>query len=575
MKLREILRRRFLLALSGLAAFFLPFSEAAAQSPDGDVKLGNALVAAAQSYADGDYNAVISLLAPLSEQYPDEGAVWYYLGMSRLYRRDYEAGTQALGKAAECDPGNYWYRYYYNLARVYYREDPAEGIAGYEELLRDYPARAELNYQLADIYMRSGRTDDGLALLDKIEELQGKDEAMTLYRYEVLSSIGREDEAVAALVSYNEESPSPRILKEIGTFYQAHDRDSLAREAFEAAHELDPTDLTATLGLSETLVSLGEEELWYDLMRNVMEDDSTPVSFAATYLKNQSNPYTRRQIKHPERIDTLADLALAAHPADTTLIRPAGLYFNSVGNTERAREVMLGGVKAHPQDWDLQLFYIQYLIYLKDLGAASAAADAAYLANPGDVRYLELKNYIDYQRKDYEALLRNSEAIMAISPKDSDSYISAYANIGDIYHEMGNDKQAFKIYKKVLKLRPDYAPTLNNYAYYLSLQGKQLKKAYRMSKKSVEVDPDNGTYLDTFGWILHLMGRDIEAKPIFKQALLYGGSDSATILDHYARVLETLKETELAKVYWRQALAKAGDEDEALKESIREKLAGK
>ena len=74
-------------------------------------------------------------------------------------------------------------------------------------------------------------------------------------------------------------------------------------------------------------------------------------------LKNQSNPYSRRAFKHPERIDTLADLALAAHPADTTLIRPAGLYFNSVGNTERAREVMLGGVKDHPQDWDLQLFY--------------------------------------------------------------------------------------------------------------------------------------------------------------------------------------------------------------------------
>ena len=575
MKLREILRRRFLPILTGLAAFSFSLPEAAAQAPAGDVALNSALVQAAQTYADGDYNAVISQLLPLSEQYPEEGAVWYYLGMSRLYRRDYEAGTNDLGKAVACDPGNYWYRYYYNLARVYYREDPAEGIAGYEELLRDYPARADLNYQLADIYMRSGRTDEGLALLDKIEQLQGRDEPMTLYRYEVLSSLGRDEEAVGALIALNEESPSTRLLDEIGTFYQAHDRDSLARDAFSAARALDPADMTATLGLSETLVSLGEEDAWFSLMSEVMGDSATPVSFPATYLKNQSNPFSRRAFKHPERIDTLADLALAAHPADTALIRPAVLYFNSTGNTAKAREVALDGVRALPQDWDLQLFYIQYLVYLQDLSAASAAADEAYTVNPGDVRYLELKNYIDYQRKDYEALLRNSEKIMALSPKGSDSYISAYAAIGDLYHDMGNDKEAFRIYKKVLKLKPDYAPSLNNYAYYLSLQGRQLKKAYRMSKKSVEVDPDNGTYLDTFGWILHLLGRDIEAKPIFKQALLYGGSDSAVVLDHYARVLESLKEYDLAKVYWRQALNKAGEDEDSLKESIREKLGGK
>lgn len=574
MKLSEILRRRFLPVLTGLAALFLSVSEAAAQYAEADV-LNDALLKASQSYADGDYNAVISQLDPLCEQYPGEGALWYYLGMSRLYRRDYEAGTRDLGKAVECDPRNYWYRYYYNLARVYYREDPAEGIAGYEELLRDYPARADLNYQLADIYMRSGRTDEGLALLDKIEDLQGRDEVMTMYRYEILSSAGRDEEAVAALISFNEEYPSPRILNEIGTFYQAHDRDTLARDAFSAARALDPTDLTATLGLSETLVSLGEEDQWYELMRGVMADRATPASFSASYLQNQSNPYSRRVFKHPERIDTLADLALAAHPADTSLIRPAGLYFNSTGNTAKAREIFLEGVQAYPHDWDQQLFYIQYLVFLEDLQAASDAADAGFAENPGDVRYLELKNYLDYQRKDYESLLRTSEKIMDLSAKGSDSYISAYANMGDIYHEMGNDKEAFKIYKKVLKLKPDHAPTLNNYAYYLSIQGKQLKKAYQMSKKSVEVDPDNGTYLDTFGWILHLMGKDIEAKPIFKQALLYGGSDSAVILDHYARVLEALKENELAKVYWRQALTKAGDDDAALKDSIREKLAGK
>ena len=101
---------------------------------------------------------------------------------------------------------------------------------------------------------------------------------------------------------------------------------------------------------------------------------------------------------------------------------------------------------------------------------------------------------------------------------------------------------------------------MNNYAYYLSEEGKNLKKAYRMSKKAIAKNPDNATYLDTFGWILHLMHKDLEAKPFFKHAMLYGGKDSAVILLHYAEVLDRLGEKDLAEVYRSQAKKKQIEE---------------
>ena len=90
---------------------------------------------------------------------------------------------------------------------------------------------------------------------------------------------------------------------------------------------------------------------------------------------------------------------------------------------------------------------------------------------------------------------------------------------------------------------------LNNYAYYLSLEKKKLKKAAAMSRITVEKEPDNATYLDTYGWILHLQGLDQKAKPYFKHAMLYGGRDSAVILSHYAEVLDALGEHDLAKSF--------------------------
>lgn len=143
--------------------------------------------------------------------------------------------------------------------------------------------------------------------------------------------------------------------------------------------------------------------------------------------------------------------------------------------------------------------------------------------------------------------------MLRIAPRDSAVAVTAWSMMGDVYHLMNDTPKAYKAYDNVLKIAPGYAPVLNNYAYYLSEEGKKLKKAYAMSKKTVEAEPDNATYLDTFGWILYLQGKALEAKPFFKHAMLYGGKDSATILNHYAAVLEALGENDLAKVYRQQA----------------------
>jgi len=171
----------------------------------------------------------------------------------------------------------------------------------------------------------------------------------------------------------------------------------------------------------------------------------------------------------------------------------------------------------------------------------------------GELGFLDYANMANYQLKDYDAIIRNCQYLLSHYPKDKQLCLSAWSMMGDALHEKGQEKQAYAAYEKALRLDPNYAPVLNNYAYYLSLQGKKLKKAYTMSKKTVEAEPDNATYLDTFAWILHLMGRDLEAKPFFKHAMLYGGKESAVILRHYATVLEALGENDTAKVYRNQA----------------------
>lgn len=63
-------------------------------------------------------------------------------------------------------------------------------------------------------------------------------------------------------------------------------------------------------------------------------------------------------------------------------------------------------------------------------------------------------------------------------------------------------KQCYKAYDHSLRYDPDNAMVLNNYAYFLSLEGRELEKALTMSSRAIALTDNNPTYLDTHAWVL-------------------------------------------------------------------------
>ena len=192
---------------------------------------------------------------------------------------------------------------------------------------------------------------------------------------------------------------------------------------------------------------------------------------------------------------------------------------------------------------------------------------------PDETAFLEMAGVGDYNLGEYEKVLDACRKIIEKAPADSAKCLRSYSTMGDVYHQMGQSRNAYKSYDKALKINPHYNYVLNNYAYYLSEEGRSLKKACAMSRRTIESEPDNATYLDTYAWILYLMGKAEEAKPLFKRAMLYGGKDSAVVLDHYAEVLYELKEYDMAFIYWNMAVQKNKDDIPGLEDKIRQKKA--
>ena len=512
-------------------------------------------VDAVSLYSSGEYTRAARILSTLSQANPENDAVWYYFGMSQYALGQMEQAEACFKKAVELDGKNFWYRR--TLARLLFSSGKAEeGTAAYESIVKDFPERSQLNYELLDIYLRTRSFEKALASLDEIERLRGTSEEAVRTRYDIYTEMGRHQDAIGALEHFNAEYSSPMILSLAGDYYLADYSDSLARARYQEALALDSSYIPANLGMSEVYRRARNYPEYFRTMQGFFSSADVPAASKGLYLRNIVRSIDPKiQQLHRQGFDSLAMTAVRVHPQDSTVLSETGSYFFTTGRKEAAGLWFITAAQLYPESKSLTTTAIQYLGLMQNWTSLKELAVDAF-NRFHEMAFLEYANIANFNLKDYDAIIGNCRYIIVNYPKDKDLCLSAWSSMGDAYHEKGNAKEAYKAYDEALKINPDYAPVLNNYAYYLSLEKKKLKKAYAMSKKTVEAEPDNATYLDTFGWILHLQGKDLEAKPFFKHAMLYGGKDSAVILEHFAQVLEALGEDDLARIYRTQANAK-------------------
>lgn len=278
-----------------------------------------------------------------------------------------------------------------------------------------------------------------------------------------------------------------------------------------------------------------------------------------------------------QQLDVAVFKAVEAHPKDSVALQTAAIYFYSTERHDQAKVFFKENTETYPDSFGAAADYVEFLMYSDQWEELSQEGRKAYERFPKETTFLEMASVGDYNLGDYGKVLEICEKVLEVAPADSSKTLRAWSTMGDVYYKLGDSKKAFKAYGKALKVNPDYVYVLNNYAYYLSVEGRKLKKACDMSYKTVIAEPDNATYLDTYAWILHLQGKDDAAKLFFKKAMLYGGKESAVILDHYADVLYALKEYDVAFIYWNMALQKDDGDVPGLNEKVlaRKKEAGR
>ena len=145
------------------------------------------------------------------------------------------------------------------------------------------------------------------------------------------------------------------------------------------------------------------------------------------------------------------------------------------------------------------------------------------------MEHLETKNY-DIALEE----LRKAEILAGDNKEFMTQVLTMRA---DVYYRMKDYIKAFETFETAIKANGDDLTVINNYAYYLAEQNKNLKEAEEMAKKVIEKEKGNTTYLDTYAWVLYKRGKYKEAARIMEEIINSGDAPDAEWYEHYGFIL--------------------------------------
>ena len=173
--------------------------------------------------------------------------------------------------------------------------------------------------------------------------------------------------------------------------------------------------------------------------------------------------------------------------------------------------------------------------------------------------------------KDYDrALATLDRALELTDSTDMEELSSVYSTIGDVNYAKGDTDAAFEYYNKAIEANPANMLALNNCAYYLAVEGKDLDRAERMSAMTLKDQPDNSTSLDTYAWIMFKKKDYAQAMAYIDKALENSDEPSAELFQHAGDIYFMNAEPAAALDFWQKALELEPD-NELLQRKVKHK----
>jgi Tfp pilus assembly protein PilF len=137
---------------------------------------------------------------------------------------------------------------------------------------------------------------------------------------------------------------------------------------------------------------------------------------------------------------------------------------------------------------------------------------------PDDNDLVYRQAVLSFYEGDKVAASRYMEKLRTILKENSSSEAGIINNLAMIYLEAGIPDMAEQYFRQALSMEPEKPVRLNNLAWFLINNDRNINEGLDLVEKSLELTPDNYIFLDTKGWGLYKQGKYQEAYDILQKS---------------------------------------------------------
>ena len=476
-----------------------------------------------------------------------------------------------LKKANSLDPKND--EFAERLGQYYLSQNMIdEGTAVYERLANMFHNRSEFLDILIRIYQYKKDYKKMLETLNRLEEAEGQSEGLTLSKMQVYSSMGDEKGAYGELSRLVKSHPNDLNYKVMmGNWLLANSKKEEALKAYKAVLKDEPNNAQAQMSLMDYYRAVGNSADADTLLYQILENPNTEAQTRITLMRQvvsdneQSGGDSTRILNIFSRI-----LSLPQKSSEMAEMQVAYMTYKHM-----PQDSILSGLNKvlaiNPENIGARLQRLDIMWRDTIDENVIAECEKAIDYTPEETAlyyYLSLAKYLNKDDAGaLKALRKGATTIKDDTPIEISSRI--YMISGDILHSMNKAEEAYAAYDSCLNINPNEISCLNNYAYYLSEENRDLKRAEQMSYKTIKAEPENTTYLDTYAWILYMQKRYEEARIYIDQALKNDSTQTSSVIwEHAGDIYIRLGLKTDASNYWQKAIDSGADNAMEIRKKI-------
>ncbi len=464
-------------------------------------------------------------------------------------------GLELMKRHVDAHPEDYYETSYFSDACMSLRHNDM-GLQAIERLAEINPTKTEVQMRLAAAYVRNEKFAEALKVYEKIEDFEGKSVEITAYKAALCSQLGDTIGAITEMRNlYNTAPANVNFNLIMSELFKQYNMQDSAIYYLDQAQRLDPENGNVYFAKAQYYDEIGDSVNYDKQIYNALVSNDLPVETKLDVLTQ----YTQTQLirnDSTDRVNNLFKVLIEQHPHEPKVHELYSMYYSTIKDYKHAIEEIGYEVDLDPTNAEAWQRLMVVNIMDDNYAGAIKAAEKALEYNPEN---LDLYRYIApsyYQMKEYDkAIVTYDKALTLVdSTKNVELYSDLLCGKGDVYVELGDSARGFEYYERSLSIAPGNTGTMNNYAYFLSLCGKNLDKAESMAAKAVYSNPNNSTFIDTYAWVFFKKKNYDMALLYIKSAIDNADSPSADILEHYGDILYMTGDKENAVNQWEKAL---------------------